>query len=140
MLGVGAAAGGAGLAPWFDQTPAVHDTQPDAAGNECRVTYAAREIEDSAHPVATADRAAALAEAQSFLGDLDLRSISEEEAVANYRPAADEGKLSDEDLTFRAMQAEIEARMLAHLTAAGFSPHAVGIAGAQDCSPERKDR
>lgn len=117
VVGAGAAATAAGLVPlpWFNETTAVHGTHQTPSGEQCQVTYAAREFEDPAHPVTPADRAAALAEAQDFLAGLDLARIG-----ADRSPAE----------AFR----EINAGLSRHLEAKGLSTYAVGVAQADDCA------
>lgn len=121
VLGVGAAAGAAGLVPWFDQPSAVHGTQRTPAGEECQVTYTARPFEDPAHPVSSAARAAALAEAQDFLPEVDLAGI---------------GAKAGSDALFR----RLNVRLSQHLKAKGLSTYAVGVGVAEDCASSRSGR
>ncbi len=124
VLSVGGAAAAAGWVPlpWFEESSAVHGTHRTPAGEDCQVTFAARELDDRAHPVKPAERAEAYAESKVFLRDLDMAEI-----VARTDPAA--------------AQREIENRLSRHLAAKGLSTYAVGVAETDDCSSSpRSDR
>ncbi|HEU4811888.1 MAG TPA: hypothetical protein VFT00_07085 [Nocardioides sp.] len=158
VLGVGAAGAAAGFLPvsWFDSPTALHEERVLSSGTACEVTYAARELEDPAHRVRPAARAAAMTAAQAFLHDFDLASISVTDAVAKYEaaqakvrasreyqalPPDERGpELSPDELELVAVQAELSQRLSAELERRGLSLHVVDVAAGSRCGDERTGR
>ena len=113
ILGGGAAAGATGLVPtpWFDE-PATRTTQT-SHGETCQLAFSARGLHDPAHPVDAATRAKTITAADTFLADFDFSTLQRYEGSA--------------------MQAELERRLSAHLTAEGLPPEAVSVAAMSSC-------
>ena len=112
-IGVGtAAAGAAGILPWFDEAPA-RTVVTTSTGTTCELSFGVKGIEDAAHPVSGARRDAAVAAAEAFLVKLDLASIDVDET--------------------RAALAVVQARVDAELERRGLPATAVGVSMASSC-------
>ena len=117
-FGVGtAAAGAAGILPWFENAPA-RTVVTTPTGSTCEVIFGVKGIEDAAHPVGTARRAAAVAAAEEYLADLDLASL-------------------DIDQT-RAAMAVVQERVDAELERRGLPAAAVGVSMASTCAGDER--
>ena len=138
ILGLGtAAAGAAGILPWFDTAPssAVVTT---SNGAECKVTFGVKAIADPDKPVNEVTRAAALAIAEDFLADLDVSSI-DVRAAARGLPAratadTESGPAeSVEAYETRAVMSVVQTRVDAELEQQGLPTSAVSVAMATSC-------
>lgn len=155
VLGVGAAAGAAGLIPtpssgsWFTEPSARHQEVVLSFGSRCKVTYAAvpQEVWEG-RPVSPADQAAAMSVVQEFLSDFDLATISVDDAVKKYEAASNAAradlerrlppeeippKQTSDEVKVAAVGAELYERLSSELQRQGLSPHAVTMASSDTC-------
>lgn len=121
--GAGAAAAATGLLEWdrtgwWSDDDATNRVVRSEAGQECRVAYAPRPVQEEGHPISVDDRAAAMAAAADFLRTFDYRALD------GLSPAA----------AFD----ELDARLGQSLSRQGLSTHAVSVALATDCETRTK--
>ena len=138
VLGGGtAAAGAAGILPWFDTAPS-HAVITTSGGAECRATFGVKAIDDPDEPVNAVTRAKALATAEQFLDGLDVSSIDVQAATRGLPPRASAGSESGpaesvEDYETRAVMSVVQTRVAAELGQQGLPTSAVSVSMATSC-------
>lgn len=152
VLGVGAAANASGWVSWFDDPTALHEQTVLSSGNACEVVYAARALDDPAHPASSADQTAAMAVAKKFLRDFNLSTISIDYAVKKWNAASATAladlerrlppeeippKETPDEVELLAVQAELGERLSTELKRQGLNSDAVSVAAANRCSDDR---
>jgi hypothetical protein len=114
----GAGAAAAGLPAWdgpgwWGNPDATTQRVTDGSGSTCRVTYAPRTLHVPDHPVAPAERAAAMAAATDFLSAFDYATVQHLPPGAAFE--------------------ELNTQLSRALAEQGFSTYAVSVAVATDC-------
>jgi hypothetical protein len=142
-LSVGtAAAGAAGIIPWFETAPS-HGVVTTSTGSECRVTFGVKAIDDPDHPVVGSTGAAAVAAAEEFLEGFDVSRINVEDATRGLPPRATVGSEagpaeSIEEYETNAVMVAVQKRVDADLAQQGLPTTAVSVSMARSCDGGQK--
>ena len=138
VLGGGtAAAGAAGILPWFATAPA-HAVVTTSNGAECELRFGAKAVDDPGEPVSYAARAEALATAEKFLADLDVARIDVRAATRGLPPRVTSGSESGpaesvQDYETHAVWSFVQKRVDAELEQQGLPTSAVSVGMAASC-------
>lgn len=148
VLGAGAAAGAAGLLPippmGFNSPSARHITLTLPSDTNCQVTYtvAPQELADRS------DQAAAMKDAERFLGAFEMSSIDIDAAITKYEQSSKAARSqlrqrvpasemppgeSPDDTVIGAVGAELFDRLSGNLRSHGLNPDAVLLTTSHRC-------
>ncbi len=140
-LGIGtAAAGAAGILPWYDTAPA-RGVVTTSNGSTCELTFGVKGIEVLARPVDGTIRASAVAAAERFLEGFEVSGIDVDDATRGLPPRATTNSETgpaetvEEYETF-AVMGVVEKRVTAELEQKGLPPEAVSVSMATSCDSE----